>query len=251
MIIFMWSLAVLALSSPLQAENKQQESSELDQQPVSRQRRVFFTALALRRLRYRNGYRKGLRVGLARGYRNGRNVGYKAGYKKGSYGKAVAVAASYKAGRARGYKYGRASGYRAGRTGGYKSGYKTGRVGGYRSGYRAGKARGYKLGRVLGLRLGKTIGIKIGDAAGYKRGYSVGHAHGSCKYLRSPGVYLAGYPKSTGKRRYTSLSSAQVLCSKTKDCGGVTFNTGRYELRAGKTFMLSPSKEVSYLKQCN
>ena len=48
---------------------------------------------------------------------------------------------------------------------------------------------------------------------------------------------------------FSSLSYAQKMCNKYSDCGGLTFNHLRWELRSGRTFYRSPSREISYLKK--
>merc|ERR1711937_117670 len=177
-----------------------------------------------------------------RGYWQGRNVGYKNGYSVGRRG---------------GYK----SGYAAGRSSGYRSGYTNGSAAqkrilsrkissSYSRGYSIGKSHGYKR----GYKYGRSAGYRTGNAAGYKRGYSVGYGNGRCRYFRVLKTWLSGYPKSTGRRRYSRLSDAQNQCNKLKDCGGVTYYHSRYELRRGTTLKLStlkPWQSFTYVKRCN
>ena len=53
---------------------------------------------------------------------------------------------------------------------------------------------------------------------------------------------------------FSYLSSAQKLCNVKRDCGGITWSKGRYELRAGRHFKITPRgywrPERAYLKKC-
>ena len=62
-----------------------------------------------------------------------------------------------------------------------------------------------------------------------------------------PNRFLSGY--SNGRRQaFKSLTFAKSYCRSNDDCGGVTLQDGRYELRAGHQLLFSSYGESSWLK---
>ena len=69
------------------------------------------------------------------------------------------------------------------------------------------------------------------------------------KWTYGEGMYLGGYPPSTGLVEKNTLEEAQILCLTTYDCGGVTSvsNNSKFQLRRGPDFRPG-NNENSWLK---
>ena len=214
--LFIWSLALLAISAELvkvsfdsfngfplwllnmdfeenqpataknnvQASENHQDNDVQSAVPQERERR-FFTATYFRNVR------RLMRKCRLEGYKKGRSAGYKKGL-------SVGRSSGYKSGYARG----RSSGFAAG-TAAEKRKLSTKISSAYNRGYQLGYANGYRNGK----RVGYKSGYKVGKRTGYRSGHSVGYRKGKearCSY--TTGVYkthLLGYPKSLGRKLYT------------------------------------------------
>jgi len=284
MIIFQWSLVLVALSQGTNEANEAvstnqptavaSEIQRADEDSLNKKRRSWHIAKKGIQNLINQGYIRGKKAGYSRGYRlgygNGKRAGYSRGYRLG-YGRGKSV----------GYKSGYGNGNKAGYSRGYRLGYSRGHGNGNKAGYSRGYRLGYGRGKNVGYKSGWKSGYIRGKKAGYSRGYRLGFGNGkragyrqisrwisrelnagpTCRYTRRYHTYISTkphfqcLPSSLGLRRYRSLSTAKRVCSNASDCGGIVKNYQkrdgwRYELRCGKNLYKSPSNEIAWFKRC-
>jgi len=216
MIIFQWSLVIVALSQGTLNEANEAVSTNQPAAVASEiQRADEDSPNKKRRSWYYGSWWRGYRLGYSRGKKVGYSQGKKVGY---SQGKKVFYSQGNKAGYSRGYRIG----YGKGKTAGYRQ-------------------RSRELNTGPTCRYSLTAHTYISSRRGF---------------ICLPPSLSNRWERFEGLRRYSSLSTAKRVCNGASDCNGIVRyyrkrDGWKYELRCGKHhYYQRGSKQKVWFKRC-